>query len=453
MELINLIQEKIKEWFNTHNFSIFINWLKNNRSELLLDYFFQYSKHKINDRDFQSSVIKYIKDNIQVTNYEIESINWESQLKRFIYYNQKEIYDKFKEYSINRNFTDYYQSWDHTEFDNFIEQEFIKFYKKEVPNMTIKNKDAFLLTGNVQDFDSYCYNLIKNKYEQYDRWEIIDVIRILLKQFVKKYKTEIEKIQSKSAKKLNKFCKDLIKAIKKDLNTFVLKVKFSKQKNGSYDFSLEDTNWHGNSRDDAADIIQHVCRHKLLMNQLVPGTNIKQLENECDINISDYFYDYYKNNYDESLQQVARKYILELQKEVVNKRAEELEQKNDNDKIGKLSTFKLNFDVTNDHERSCPALLCTNGKRSFIVIGNFGEAHTTIKNRYSNKIWRLKNSKICYAYVLGRILFTTELIASACHFTNDEIVQVMKKDGRFSKLYLIPRFNSRRIIRLAKKII
>ena len=77
---------------------------------------------------------------------------------------------------------------------------------------------------------------------------------------------------------------------------------------------------------------------------------------------------YYYSHYDESLQQVARKYLLELQKTVVNKRAQKLEDKNDDNKIGKLSTFKLNYDVTNDYERSAPALMCTNGN---IAINNY----------------------------------------------------------------------------------
>ena len=188
------------------------------------------------------------------------------------------------------------------------------------------------------------------------------------------------------------------------------------------------------------------------MQQLVPLINIKDLEKEGQINLSDYFLQYYKNNYDESLQQVARKYLLELQKEVVNKRAQKLEDKNDDNKIGQLSTFKLNYDVTNDYERSCPALICTNNKRSFIVFGNFGEAHTTIKNRYNNRIYKLQKSKILYCYVLGRILFTTELLLRHCHFSQDEVINIMKKDGRFSKFYLIPNASGGRVIRLAKKI-
>ena len=451
MELTKLIQEKINEWFISNDFTNFINWLKNDNTKPLLEYFYQYSKSIINNIDFINETIKYIKENLEISDYKIQSINWDGQLKRFIHNNKELIYDKFKEFSINRKFSDYYQSYDHTEFDNFIEQEFIKFYKKEVPNMTVKNKDLFL-SGHTLQLDEQCYELIKDKYNQYNKWDIIYVIRELISGYIKRYKKEIEKIQSKATKKLNKFCKDLIKAIKKDLNTFVLKVQFDKKNNGSYDFSWEDTNFNGNSRNDAIDIIKYICNHKSLMQQLVPNINIKQLENECNIKINEYFLDYYYNNYDESLQQVARKYILELQKEVVNKRAQKLDEKNDDDKIGKLSTFKLNYDITNDYERSCPALICMNDKHSFILIGNFGEAHTTLKNRFDNRIYKLQNRKMCYAYVLGRILFTTESIIKACNVTKEDITQAMKKDGRFSKLYLIPQFKRKKVIRLAKKI-
>ena len=199
--------------------------------------------------------------------------------------------------------------------------------------------------------------------------------------------------------------------------------------------------------------IQYLCKHKKIMQQLVPNTNIQKLEKECQVNLKDYFLDYYHNHYDESLQQVARKYILELQKAVVNKRAQKLENKNDDNKIGRLSTFKLNYDITNDYERSCPALICANDKRSFIVFGNFGEAHSTIKNRYGNRIAKLKNYRLLYCYILGRILFTTELLLRQCHFSRDEIINIMNKDKRFSKFYLIPSSSGGRVIRLAKRLI
>jgi len=337
-------QQVIIDWFNNHDFSQhFINWLDNN-NESILEIFFKYCKSNIYQFEF--------------TNKELD---WIKQIKYFINHNKQLIYDKFKNY-VNKNFNDWYNTNDQTEFNSFIEQEFIKFYKKEVPNMSIPNKDKFL-SGYCLNLDQQIYNQLLNKFNisKFDKWDVIFKIRELLQSYIKQYKTDIEKIQSKSAKKLNKFCKDLIKAIKKDLNTFVANIKFNTMENGSYDFSLEDTNFHGNSRNDAIDIIQYLCNHKKIMQQLIPSVNIKNLEKKCNINLSDYFLDYYHTHYDESLQQVARKYLLELQKAIVNKRAQKLEDKNDDNRIGKLSTFKLNYNVTNDFERSAPALMCTNG--------------------------------------------------------------------------------------------
>ena len=86
------------------------------------------------------------------------------------------------------------------------------------------------------------------------------------------------------------------------------------------------------------------------------------------------------------------------------------------------------------------------------MFGNFGEAHSTIKNRYENRIFKLKDHKTLFCYVLGRILFTTELLLRQCHFTKEEVLDIINKDNRFSKFYLIPNSAGGKVIRLAQKI-
>ena len=230
-------QQIILDWFNTDNSSYFANWLKNNDTPIL-ELFFKYCVSN-----------KYQFERIN------NNIDWLHQIRIFINNNKSLIYNKFKDY-LYRNFNDYYHYNDHIEFDNTVKQEFIKFYKKEIPNMSIIDKDKFL-SGNCLQLDEQIYNLLIDSYNlsHFNKWDVIFIIRNLLKKYIKEYKSDIERIQSRAAKKLNKFCKDLINAVKRDLNTFVANIKFTKEKNGSYAFSWEDTNWHGNSRNDAIDII------------------------------------------------------------------------------------------------------------------------------------------------------------------------------------------------------
>ena len=415
-------QKIINDWFETHDFQNFKNWFNEDVNKPLLDLFKVY---------FQQQYYKF----------EMKNVDWNYQLRLFINNNKQRIFDKFKD-CCKANFNDYCQVNNMTSFNETVKNTFNEYCQKELPKLSADDTKNFLSYG--LNLSEIIYDKVKDQYSSFKKSEVVDVINSLIKKLINENKSNIEKFLSKNIKQLNKVCKTIIKNIKKNFNSFITKVKFDKEKNGTFYFQEDDTNFRGNEDNSAGKIIEYVANHRSLLQQLAE-INLAQIEKENNINMSNYLLDYYydEKNYDKSLQTLARNYLLELNKEVMNKRVLRLERINDDDKIGKLS-ISINFNPYKDTERSAPVLIL----EKKVLIGNFGESHSSLKRRL---LKRVTGKKYCYAYLVGRILFINKTIVKQCNFTIDEIITAVKKDGRLIKIYELPEHFPGKIRRLAKK--
>lgn len=356
------IQTVIDQWVNTHDFQILINWIKDSHKQLL-DLFYKYCRQQ-----------EYALQQLAGEN----DIDWDYQIRTYIYHNKQKIYDKFKEYCTT-NFSDYYYSHDRTELNNLIEQTFVDLYKRQVPKLSPEEFDRFM--NDYLYIANEIYDSIQPYVKAFKKDDVLNVIHPFIDSLLKKYKTDIKKKRNKNIKRLDQVCKTIIKNIKRDFNSFILKVKFKKEKNGTYLYTWDDVNFTGTDNNNAIDIIEYLMRHKPLLQQLAE-TSIKQLEQENNINFSNYFFKYYQNkdNYDQQLQNLARNYLLELNKEIMNKRALKLENIKDDNRIGQL-TATINYNPYNDTERSAPVIIICNNNKYKIYIGNFGESHSSLQRR------------------------------------------------------------------------
>lgn len=439
----------INQWIDTHDFSILEHWLEESSSKGLLQQFESYCRQHFRDIDRMYQE-KYVQEN---ESYRPNSIDWDYKLRAYIREYKTKIFNKFKKYCIT-NFIDYYTAYDNTEFNNIVEEEFLRIAAEQLPTLSATDFNTFM--AGKFNTNELIYEAIKDKLqlEKFNKWDVINVIYYLIKKLIIKHKSELLEKRRKDVKKIDQICKRIIKNIKQNFNTFITKVKFSKQENGTYVFTQDDVNFDGTSDNNAIEIIEYICAHRSLLQQLAELEDLNKFEKEYNIKLSKYFYDFYlkKDNYDQQLQNLARDYILELAKQVMNKRVLRLENLQDDNKIGKLS-ISINYNPYNDTERSAPVIIVKNDTISKVLIGNFGESHSSLQRRNEKQIFKITNRKACYAYLVGRVLFISQRVINVCNFTIDEIIAAVKKDGRIIKIYELPHSFPGRIRRLANRLL
>lgn len=143
-----------------------------------------------------------------------------------------------------------------------------------------------------------------------------------------------------------------------------------------------------------------------------------------------------------SILKKIRNEILKLNAPLRNKRAEDLLKLED--KINDDTT--IDFDVFNDNIRDRPIIIVQDVQgKDYVLYGHIGDSHSrAIKSivwpfARKNKI-ELNPSVMGYGYLLGKIAFV-DLNSSnwqSVGYTNDELVDILKKQPKIDKVYSTP---------------
>ena len=244
-----------------------------------------------------------------------------------------------------------------------------------------------------------------------------------------------------------------------NLSSILTQVPFQAKSNGLYSFSWE--NRDKNKRNDADIVINHIKSSKDIISKFLSSINMNEDSFQQAYNMSfvDFINTIYKFNYSEDFQRKVRTYVMELNKNVIQDKAKMLDELDD--KVG--SEVSVDFDVTRDEQRERPIIVIKyyiNKKRTKdqVLIGDFGEDHTTLQNKpqnkkYVNNVVLNEENKptVTYAYMVGKNAFLDPKRMLTSFKSINEVRDILKNDPRINKVYRLLA-DPHDLKRLAKKL-
>ena len=277
--------------------------------------------------------------------------------------------------------------------------------------------------------------------------------------------------------------KKIINTIQKKLPKIIPHIQFKKLKNGYYQYSWLDSDLY--ERTDANPVLRYIKKNENIANEI--------LNDAFNWTIDD-FQKYYPLSWREfinllirnpliieKLHLAVRKYIVNLNKDIVLRKSNEIINIKDDNKIitindqGDLIDSQgnevnndshdkliLDFNPRNDEQRERPLVIIrehleNNQYKDHIIIGRRGANHGSIINakKYQDLLQRSilpgeYNPTIACAYVIGKIC----VIDNRRGFfpSVQAIRDSLKESGKFAKIYIMPE-DDPILFRLAKKLI
>lgn len=316
--------------------------------------------------------------------------------------------------------------------------------KNEFKNKLIPYINKFI--GDINTDYEFIYMRCLNRYFDRDKhllqWAIKDALNNI----------NIDESQITSLRLLIKKITALItEYLNNNLDDLLPKLSFPQKDNGTYTFSWQNNMGGYNFKDDCSTVLKYLEQHISDVLYNIDLTNMQNISEDWK-----YILEQYEIPKDIGLK--VRNYIIHLNDNIVNKRAEALET--NNDKVH--DTTIIDYDPENDHEREKPIIIyrviIDNRYKDLVIIGKRGASHgDTLNDEFIQEMKKLNlstelNDKNEYtqAYLLGRIAFVNRKMYST-YSSWDEVQDILVNDSRIDKVYSVPESrNGGTIVRLAK---
>ena len=244
----------------------------------------------------------------------------------------------------------------------------------------------------------------------------------------------------------------LINYLYDKLDYILPKIKFKQESNGTYQFSWLDMG--KGQRDDADLVFNYISKDNNFQHEFLNTNNITDLKMTWPAFIK--FVS--KTLYNEALQLKVREYIVNLNDDILNERSKILIESN----TATGSTYDIDFNPENDHERSKPIVIAKefldNGNtKNHVFFGEKGWNHGSVIRKYSEFLNtrclnELHSPVIACAYLVGQVAFADPDRMYNGFDTIDEVITTLRQDPNIVKVYNLPaNRHGGTITRLAKK--
>lgn len=335
--------------------------------------------------------------------------------------------------------------------------------RKKVVLFLINNKDKFkseLLNGIFAGDIDNDYAEIYNRFIERLRAKDLHILTPIITDTLNNLDISDENITS--LRLITKYIlNEIYQYLNKHLNEILSAVKFPCKENGTYTFAWKSDIGKIYSASDSIPVIEYLKNNTTIRDKILSSIDTSHI-NDLNQDWSDILDIYLHSDIHKSLNKRIRDYVMHLNDDILQQRADNLE--NNGDKIND-STY-IDYNPTADHEREKPVIIYRaqfdNGTyKDLVLLGQQGASHgEVIYFDLVNKLEEIgalpleaiSKYEMTMGYLIGRIAFIDPKLSNT-YSDWDEVKDILIRDPRIDKVYTVPvsKKDNGYIVRVARR--